>query len=116
MNSNSRVRRGLAIATLVSALGAPAASAAPVEQFIRSTNSAPSPESINYGGFNPATGRPDSAPAPDSPVRVVQVDADNGFDWGDAGIGAGGLLALAAIASGAVIVIRHRPDPGHKVA
>ena len=116
MNSNSTVRRGLAIATVVSALGAPAASAAQVEQFIPSANSAPSPPSINYGGFNPATGRPDSAPAAEPPVRVVQVGTDNGFDWGDAGIGAGGLLALAAIASGALVVIRHRPDPRHKVA
>jgi hypothetical protein len=46
----------------------------------------------------------------------VQAGADNGFDWGDAGIGAGGLLALAAIASGAVVAIRHRPDPRHRVA
>ena len=46
----------------------------------------------------------------------MQVGADNGFDWGDAGIGAGGLLALAAIASGAVVVIRHRPDARHRVA
>jgi hypothetical protein len=97
MKSNSRLRRGLAVATLVSALGAPAASAAPIEQFIPSTTN----------------GEPSGQPAP---VRVVQSGADNGFDWGDAGIGAGGLLALAAIASGAVVAIRHRPDPRHRVA
>lgn len=97
MKSNSRLRRGLAVATVVSALGAPAASAAPIEQFIPSTTN----------------GEPSGQPAP---VRVVQVGADNGFDWGDAGIGAAGLLALAAIASGAVVAIRHRPDVRHTVA
>jgi hypothetical protein len=97
MNSNSRLQRALAVASVVSALGAPAASAAPVEQFIPGTTN----------------GEPSGQPAP---VRVVQVGADNGFDWGDAGIGAGGLLALAAITSGAVVAIRHRPDPGHRVA
>ena len=97
MNSNSRLQHGLAVATVVSALAAPAASAAPVEQFIPSTTD----------------GEPSGQPAP---VRLVQVGADNGFDWGDAGIGAGGLLALAAIASGAVVAIRHRPDPRHTAA
>ena len=97
MKRNSRLRSGLAIATVGSALLAHAASAAPVEQFIPDT----------------ADREPSGQPAP---VRVVQVGADNGFDWGDAGIGAGGLLALAAIASGAVVAIRHRPDARHKVA
>jgi hypothetical protein len=97
MRSNNTLRRGLAIATVVSALAAPGASAAPVEQLIPST----------------VNGEPSGQPAP---VRVVQVGADPGFDWGDAGIGAGGLLALAAIASGAVVAIRHRPDARHTVA
>ena len=34
------------------------------------------------------------------PVRVVQVQTDSGFDWGDAAIGAAALLALLAIAFG----------------
>ena len=97
MKSNSTLRRGLAVATVVSALAAPAASAAPIEQMVPST----------------ANGEPSGQPAP---VRVVQVGADNGFDWGDAGIGAGGLLALSAIASGAMIAIRHRPGTRHTVA
>ena len=49
------------------------------------------------------------------PLRVVQVDTDSGFHWADAGIGASGLLALAAIVSGALVAIRHRPDTRHKV-
>jgi hypothetical protein len=109
MKSNSRWRRGLAVATVVSALGAPAASAAPVPN----TTNGESGGAVDYSK-NSATG--DYAPATEAPVRVVQAGADNGFDWGDAGIGAGGLLALAAIGSGAVVAIRHRPDPRHRVA
>jgi hypothetical protein len=97
MKSNNTLRRGVAVATVVSALAAPTASAAPIEKMVPST----------------VNGEPSGQPAP---VRVVQVGADDGFDWGDAGIGAGGLLALAAIASGAVVAIRHRPDARHTVA
>jgi hypothetical protein len=96
MNTQSTLRRGLAVATVVSALAAPAASAAPIEQRIPSTVNQPSGQQ--------------------APVRVVQVGADNGFDWNDAGIGAGGLLALLAIASGALVGIRHRPATGHPAA
>jgi len=37
------------------------------------------------------------------PVRVVQVQTDTGFDWGDAAIGAAVVSALAAIAYGGAI-------------
>jgi hypothetical protein len=97
MKSKSTLRRSLVVATVVSGLAAPAASAAPIEEIVPST----------------VNGEPSGQPAP---VRVVQIGADNGFDWGDAGIGAGGLLALAAIASGGLVAIRHRPAPGHTVA
>jgi hypothetical protein len=91
VKSHTRLPRGLAVATVVSALAAPAASAAPVEEFIPST----------------AGGEPSGQP---TPVRVVEVSVDSGFDWGDAGIGASGLLAVAAITSGAVVALRHRPS------
>jgi hypothetical protein len=96
VNSKDTLRRGLALGTVMGALAAPA-SAAPVEQLLPSTvNGEPTGQS--------------------QPVRVVQVDTDRGFDWGDAGIGASGLLALAAIASGTVVALRHRPDTRHPVA
>ena len=97
MNTQNTIRRGLVVATVLGAFAAPAASAAPIEDVIPSTvNAEPSGQQ--------------------APVRVEQVGADNGFDWGAAGIGAGGLLALAAIASGASVAIRHRPAPGHTAA
>lgn len=95
MKCNNSIRRGLALATVAGALAAPTASAAPIEQML--------PNSVREAE---RTDQP-------APVRVVRVSADNGFDWGDAGIGATGVLALVAIASGALIVTRRRPAPRH---
>ena len=45
------------------------------------------------------------------PVRIVEIQSDSGFDWGDAGIGAAAALALAAIVFGAVVVRRSVVGP-----
>jgi hypothetical protein len=84
-----RSARVLAVAAAVTALAATPASARPAEEFM--------PGSNGDSGGQPV------------PVRVVEVSADPGFDWGDAGIGATGMLALAAIAGGAAIATGHRP-------
>jgi hypothetical protein len=43
------------------------------------------------------------------PVAVVQPSpADNGFDWGDAGIGAAGIAAVALLSLGGVATLRRR--------
>jgi hypothetical protein len=91
MKTNETFRRGLAVAAVASALAAPAVSAAPAEQLVPST--------VN----DEPTGR-------QAPVRVVEVSADSGFDWGDAGIGASGLLAVTAIAAGAVVAIHRQGE------
>jgi len=119
MKRNNTLRRGLAVATVVSAFAAPVASAAPVEEFIPSTVNGPTETHKDYsknsvgGDYAPLSGESSGQQAP---ARVAQVGGDNGFDWGDAGIGAGGLIALAAIASGVLVAIRHRPDARHTVA
>jgi hypothetical protein len=41
------------------------------------------------------------------PVRVVEVQTDGGFDWGDAAIGAAAVVAVAAIGAGAFLARRH---------
>jgi hypothetical protein len=56
-----------------------------------------------------ASARPasDSINVRPQPVPVVQTTpADNGFDWGDAGIGAGGMVALTLLSLGGVAGIR----------
>lgn len=45
-------------------------------------------------------------------VRTVQVaQRPGGFDWGDAGIGAGSALVLVLLAGGATLVTRRLGDP-----
>jgi hypothetical protein len=43
------------------------------------------------------------------PVQISApvIDEPSGFDWGDAGIGAAGMLALFALAGGTVLVVSH---------
>jgi hypothetical protein len=93
---NTRPVRALTLAAAISALAAPAASAVPVEDFKPGERANSTDQAV--------------------PVRVVQLDADRGFDWGDAGLGATGLLALAAIGAGAAVaggyrLGRHNPQP-----
>lgn len=119
--SHSRPVRGLALAAAITALAAPSASAAPAEQLFpraedesasRSSSAPPSPSSIAVS----AAEEYDDLRSPDAttvPVRVVKVRADAGFDWGAAGIGASGLLALAAIGAGAALATGHRPRTRH---
>jgi hypothetical protein len=47
---------------------------------------------------------------PAQPARTVAV-ARSGFDWGDAGIGAGLTAALLLSAAGAAAVLRQHPTP-----
>jgi len=41
-------------------------------------------------------------------VKLVEPPAITGFDWGDAGIGAGGLLGLILVGLGGTLVVSHR--------
>jgi glucose/arabinose dehydrogenase len=115
--SHPRPARGLALAAAISALAAPSASAAPAEQLFpraedesasRSSSAPPSPSSIAAS----AAEEYNDLRSPDGtttvPVRVVKVQADAGFDWGDAGIGAAGMLALFSIAAGSALLLTSR--------
>jgi hypothetical protein len=58
----------------------------------------PQPEAVASGG----------AGAPNTSATVVRVLAPtDGFDWGDAGIGAAGGLALATIGVGGALAVSH---------
>jgi hypothetical protein len=39
---------------------------------------------------------------------VIKVGSSGGFDWGDAGIGAGGMLAVVALAGGGLVLVSRR--------
>jgi len=43
-----------------------------------------------------------------SATRQGTVSSSNGFQWGDAGIGAAGVLVLISVGSGAAVAIRRR--------
>ena len=47
-----------------------------------------------------------------TPVVEVRDAAGSGFDWGDAGIGAGSVLALVLIGAGASVAVSHRRHHG----
>jgi hypothetical protein len=51
-------------------------------------------------------GLPES-PTPDTVVEIREAPA-SGFDWGDAGIGAAGLLAMLSIAGGLALMVTSR--------
>jgi hypothetical protein len=63
----------------------------------------------------PAAAKPIPAPAPTWPPNPQPLpppqavsSADAGFQWDDAGIGAGGALVVALTGFGAVVVVRRR--------
>jgi hypothetical protein len=105
MASNTRrLRSGLAVAGIVTAVAAPAAWAGPIERVDRDGSGYERPLS--------AYGVEAFPPAPE-PV----TSSGDGFDWGDAGIGATAILALAAIGAGATVAVGHRPRRhGHTIS
>jgi hypothetical protein len=64
----------------------------------------------------PTTSSPSSSPSSitthptqvPSAAPIVVVKHDDGFAWGEAGIGAGGALVLGLVAGGSVVAIRRR--------
>jgi len=70
-----------------------------------STDAGPCSEVCSGGSYGSATTTTTSTP----PAVVRVVTHDGGFRWGDAGIGAGGMLALTLTGfSAAITLTRHR--------
>jgi hypothetical protein len=118
--SKRAVATALAGAAIASSLGAPAVSALPAEQYLPGASAGasdsrrvlPPPSSIAAS----AVEEYEELRSPDAttvPARVVEVGADRGFDWGDAGIGATGVLVLVAIGAGAAVAAGYRPRARH---
>jgi len=66
-----------------------------------------SPDAVDAAQHPVATLQPGHATVLQPQQSVVQVPA-NGFNWGDAGIGAAGMLALIALAGGTLMIASHR--------
>ncbi len=90
---------GLALVLAVAAIAVPSASALPFEQV--------------HPGAQLGGAQQRQVDRPPTQVRVVQTAPNPGFDWGDAGIGAGTAFALTMIGLGGALVVsnrRHRKD------
>jgi uncharacterized iron-regulated membrane protein len=114
MITRQRVTTLAAIFLSLAAVGAPGAGARPVDVVPASDHASPAavysrPDKQLTSVSSPVTSK---TPPQRQPVAaVVRVETpQTGFDWGDAGIGAAGGLALAMLGLGAALVIsRRRP-------
>jgi hypothetical protein len=104
---NRRIRRSLALATAVTAFAVPAAWAAPVDPVVPG-GAGDQVQNASYPSVDPSLLVVPSSSAP--------ATTSDGFDWGDAGLGAGAMLGLTAMAAGTAVALRHRPRRGHRVA
>ncbi len=60
------------------------------------------------GPSGPAYNVQNQGDAEQTAPTPVAAASDSGFEWGDAGIGAGSMLALAGIAAGGYVLLRNR--------
>ena len=87
-----------------------AQSAEQAYQGLRSPETDKAPFTLNrdYGSPDAVDAARDLPPS-EIPTPVVDVDAPaGGFDWGDAGIGAAGMLALFGISGGSALLLTGR--------
>ena len=103
----------------------PAATPTSTQPRVKIANTGPCSEVCSGGGYGPRVSRPAATPTstrpgsdvsstngydfarvPPSVVRIIS--RDSGFDWGDAGIGAGAALGLMLAATGGTLLLAHR--------
>jgi hypothetical protein len=72
----------------------------------RVSRPAATPTTTRPGSDVSSTNGYDFARVPPTVVRIIS--GDSGFDWGDAGIGAGAALALMLAATGGTLLLAHR--------
>lgn len=117
MSHTHRITTTAAVLLSLAAAGVPAASARPADYVPASkqapaiVNSRPDTATIPTQWPYPYGGDPKPATATRAtvPQAVVQVQTPKtGFDWGDAGIGAAGGLALAMLGVGGGLVLSHQ--------
>jgi len=99
-----------ALSLVFAALAAPAALA---QQDLRNPDTRDVAEAGQLDLRNPDTREMAEAGGASPQVSVVKVPvatpaADSGLDWGDAGIGAGGMLGLVLLAAAGILAVSHR--------
>jgi len=113
MITKQRVTTAAAIFVSLAAVGVPGASARPVDVVPASGSSPIGIYSRPDKEVSPVSAPVTSltAPEPKRVAAIIRVQApQTGFDWGDAGIGAAGGLALAMLGlGGGLLIFRRRP-------
>ena len=95
--SNKITRTTAAAVLAAAAIAPPSAAAKPVDPAL--------PAGIN-AGLGPSSGLETIARPADGSSVAAPADSSGGFDWGDAGIGAAGMLSLVGLGAGSVVLIR----------
>ena len=121
MRSSPHLKTGLAVTLTLAAIAAPAASAHgtkaswvvrpnPDEQAAQLARAAVARSSTTNWVVRP---NPDEQNPPPAPVTIVHLtDPQRRFDWGDAGIGAAGMVGLILAATGGTLLLaRRRNNP-----
>ncbi|HKD33794.1 MAG TPA: hypothetical protein VKB73_10020 [Gaiellaceae bacterium] len=103
LKARSVIATGTAVATL--GIAAPLATADPAPVFIPQTQQAP-PNSLRQNAPRLGEGLTGADRSWLAPSTVTMPSS--GFNWGDAGIGAGTTALVLLIAGGSVVVIRRR--------
>jgi hypothetical protein len=81
------------------------------------------PDTRDFAGsaLQPQTKTPEASDGASPEVTVVEVPAakpahESGLDWGDAGIGAGGMLGLMLLAAAGILAVTHRKGTRSRAA
>ncbi len=98
--SSSTKKTTLAAVLAAAAIMAPSAGAMPIDEHMPAIVEIPA--GVN-GGLGPSSGAEAQHAVA---VHATQATSSTGFDWGDAGIGAAGMLTLVGLGAGAVAITR----------
>ena len=98
------IKKTTAALLVATAICAPAASARPIDRVLP-----PGTTQKAGDGVRVADSRIDTSSVPS--VQTVETSSE-GFDWGDAGIGAAGMLTLLSLGTGGLLVSRRHRERG----
>jgi hypothetical protein len=96
------IKKTTAALLVAAAICAPAATARPIDRVLP-------PGTTHDAGGGVADSRINTSSVPS--VQTVETSSE-GFDWGDAGIGAAGMLTLLSLGTGGLLVSRRNRERG----